>query len=63
MHHVTKITIYIDLEPFAYCDVVEASYDNHYPRIEIDSILASSSSTSYDPDTILASTLSIIKIN
>ena len=43
--------------------MVEASYHNHCPRIEIGNTITSSSNTCHDPNTILASTLSTIKIN
>ena len=63
LHHGTEITIHADPEPFAYCNVVEASYHNHCPGMEIGNTIASSSNTCHDLDTILASTLSFIKIN
>lgn len=43
--------------------MVVASYDNNLPRIDINTIVISSSGTYHDPDTILASTLSTAKIN
>ena len=63
LHHDTKITIHADPEPFSYYNVVEASYHNHFPRMEIGSTITSSSNTCDDPNTILAYTLSTIKIN
>ena len=35
LHQGTEVTIHVDLEPFAYCNAVEASYTNHFPGIEI----------------------------
>lgn len=63
LHNGIKITIHIDPNPFAYCNVLEASYTNHLSRIKIGNTMASSSSTYHNPDTILASSLSIVKIN
>jgi len=63
LHQGTEVTIHVDLEPFAYCNVVEASYANHCPRIDIGTAITSSSHTCNDPETILASTLSTVKIN
>lgn len=63
LHNGTEITIHVDLKPFAYCNMVDTSYNNHCPRIEIGNTMASSSGTYHDRDTILASTLSIVKIN
>ncbi len=63
MHHGIEITIHADLEPFSYCNVVGASYDNDYLIIEIGNTMDNSSGTCHDLDTILASTLSIVKIN
>ena len=62
-HQGTEVTIHADPEPFAYCNVVEASYTNHFPRIDIGTSIASSSHTYNDLETILASTLSTVKIN
>ncbi len=59
LHQGTEVTIHVDLECFAYCNAVEASYTNHYPRIDIGTSIASSSHTCNDPETILASTLKI----
>ena len=62
-HNGTEITIHADLKPFAYCNTVEASYTNHYLGIKFGTTMASSSGTCHDLDTILASTLSTVKIN
>lgn len=61
-HNGTEVTIHVDPEPFAYCNAVEASYTNYFPRNEVGHTIASSSSTYHDPYTILASTLSMVKI-
>ena len=63
LHHGTKITIHADLEPFAYYNVVESSYHNHFLGMKIGNTIASSSNTCHDPNTIRTSTLSIVKIN
>ena len=63
LHHGTEITIHANLEPFAFSNVVEVSQHNHFPRMEIGNTIASSSNTCHDPDTILTSTLSTVKIN
>ena len=63
LHNGTEITIHADPKPFAYCNVVEASYTNHCPRIKVGHIIASSSCTYQDLDSILASTLSTVNIN
>lgn len=47
-HHGIEITIHKNLEPFAYCNTIEESYDNHYPKIEISTTMANSSSTCHD---------------
>jgi hypothetical protein len=63
LHQGIEVTIHVDPKPFTYCNAVEASYDNHCPRIDIGTSIASSSHTYNDPETILASTFSTIKIN
>ena len=66
MHQIfggTKITIHANLEPFSYCNAVEASYANHCSGIEVGTTMSNSSGTCHDPNTILASTLSTVKIN
>lgn len=62
-HQGTEVTIHVDPKPFSYYNVVEASYANHFPRIDIGTAITSSSHTYNNPETILASTLSTIKIN
>ena len=62
-HNGTEITIHADPKPFAYCNAVEASYTNHCPRIKVGHTTDSSSGTFHVLDTILASTLSTVKIN
>lgn len=63
LHHGTKITICANPKPFSYCNVAEASYHKHCSGMEIGSTISSSSNTYHNPNTILASTLSTIKIN
>ncbi len=62
-HQGTKVTIHVNPEPFAYYNAVEASYTNHCPWIDIGRAIANSSHTCNDIETILASTLSTIRIN
>lgn len=63
-HKGTKITIYVDPQPFTYWCVLEASFphSSHYFGICIDTSIASSSRSHCNQATILASTLSTIKI-
>ncbi len=63
LHNGTEITIHADPKPFAYCNAVEASYTNQCLGINIATTMANSSSTCHDSNTILASTLSMVKIN
>ena len=62
-HNGTEVTIHIDPKPFSYYNVVEALHTNHCPRIKIENTMAISFGTFHDLDTILASTLSTVKIN
>ena len=63
LHNGTKITIHAYPKPFAYYNAVEASYTNHCPRIKVGHTMDSSFGSYNDLDTILASTLSTVKIN
>lgn len=63
LHNRTEITIHNDLEPFSYCNAIDASYNNHFLGIDIGNTMASSFNTCDDLDTVLASTLSMVKIN
>lgn len=64
-HNGVKITIHADPKPFAYCHVLEASHpeSNHCPGTDLGTSITSSSTTLSDPNTILASTLSTVKID
>ena len=63
LHNGTKVTIHADPEPFSYCNVVKASYTNHCHGIKVGHTTANSFGTSDDLDTILASIISMVKIN
>ncbi|WP_044908681.1 retropepsin-like aspartic protease, partial [[Clostridium] innocuum] len=64
-HQGTEVTIHADPNPFAYCRAIEASFPHstHCPGTDIGTSIASSSRSHCDPETILSSTLSSVKIN
>jgi hypothetical protein len=64
-YHGAEITIRADPKPFEYCNALETSFPHstHCPGIDIGSSIASSSRSHSDPETILSSTLSTVKIN